>query len=74
ASVLFACLVFTFVRFVARYRNCTAGGVYDVFVVFNGVFNDAFPSISPHQDANRIFLVDITEILVQRVHAWEGHE
>ena len=45
ASVSFACLVITFVRFVARSRNCTVGGGYDVFIVFNGGLIDVFPFV-----------------------------
>ena len=45
ASVLFAYQVFTFVRFVARFRICTVGGGYDVLIVFNGGLIDVFPFV-----------------------------
>ena len=42
---LFAYQVFTFVRFVARFRICTVGGGYDVLIVFNGGLIDVFPFV-----------------------------
>ena len=41
----FAYQVFTFVRFVARFRICTVGGGYDVLIVFNGGLIDVFPFV-----------------------------
>ena len=44
-SSIFAYQVFTFVRFVARFRICTVGGGYDVLIVFNGGLIDVFPFV-----------------------------